>query len=131
MTIWTTGLSVAILALACARTIPAEPATASKVSISQAAIDSDLLEVSIPQLEDFYRDHKYTVTQVVHWYLDRIRRYNGVYGALEKVDEAGALATAEQEDAEARAGGAGLARGPLWGVPIVIKENTSVRGLIT
>jgi Asp-tRNA(Asn)/Glu-tRNA(Gln) amidotransferase A subunit family amidase len=104
---------------------------AAKVSSSQAAIDRDLLEISIPQLEAMYRDHRYTVTQVVHWYLDRIRRYNGVYGALEKVDEAGALATAAQEDAEARAGGAGLARGPLWGVPIVIKENTSVRGLIT
>jgi Asp-tRNA(Asn)/Glu-tRNA(Gln) amidotransferase A subunit family amidase len=109
----------------------AQEAMAAKVSSSQAAIDRDLLEISIPQLEAMYRDHRYTVTQVVHWYLDRIRRYNGVYGALEKVDEAGALATAAQEDAEARAGGAGLARGPLWGVPIVIKENTSVRGLIT
>ncbi len=94
-------------------------------------MDRDLLEVSIPQLEAFYRAHRYTVTEVVHWYLDRIRRYNGVYGAFEDVDEAGALATATQEDAEARAGGATFHRGPMWGVPIVIKENTSVRGLVT
>ena len=28
-------------------------------------------------------------------------------------------------------GGAGFVRGPLWGVPIVIKANTSIKGLIT
>jgi Asp-tRNA(Asn)/Glu-tRNA(Gln) amidotransferase A subunit family amidase len=131
MTIGKTAICIAILSLAFVQAMHAQEAMAAKVSSSQAAIDRDLLEISIPQLEAMYRDHRYTVTQVVHWYLDRIRRYNGVYGALEKVDEAGALATAAQEDAEARAGGAGLARGPLWGVPIVIKENTSVRGLIT
>ena len=114
--------AIAALSLALAQTIHASP---------QAAMDRNLLEVSIPQLETFYREHRYTVTQVVGWYLDRIRRYNGVYGALEHVDEAGALATAAREDEEARAGGSGSAHGPMWGVPIVIKENTSVRGLIT
>ena len=114
--------AIAALSLALAQTIHASP---------QAAMDRDLLEVSIPQLETFYREHKYTVTQVVNWYLDRIHRYNGVYGALEHVDEAGALATAAKEDEEGRVGGAGSAREPMWGVPIVIKENTSVRGLIT
>jgi len=89
------------------------------------------MEISIPKLEDLYRQHKYTVTQVVHWYLDRIHRYNGVYGAFEKIDEQAALATAAREDAAAKAGGASFVRGPLWGVPIVIKENTSVKGLVT
>ena len=121
---------IAALSLALAHTIHANPIAASAAN-PQAAMDRDLLEVSIPQLETFYRDHKYTVTQVVHWYLDRIQRYNGVYGALEHVDEAGALAAAAKEDEEARAGGSGFARGPMWGVPIVMKENTSVRGLIT
>ena len=90
-------------------------------------LDHDLLEVTIPQLETYYRTRKYTVTQVVRWHLDRIRKYNGIYGALEYVDESGALATAAREDAAAP----GVKHGPLWGVPIVIKENTSVRGLIT
>jgi Asp-tRNA(Asn)/Glu-tRNA(Gln) amidotransferase A subunit family amidase len=121
--------AVAVLSFALAETIHAQPVTASAASPPQAAMNGDLLEVNIPQLETFYRNHKYTVTQVVHWYLDRVQRYNGVYGALEHVDEAGALATAAQEDKEARA--AGFSPGPMWGVPIVIKENTSVRGLIT
>ena len=47
------------------------------------------------------------------------------------MDGAGAQATAAREDAEAKAGGASFVRGPLWGVPIVIKANTSIKGLIT
>ena len=125
-----TPVAIALLLLASAQTVHTSPITASARS-PMAAMDRDLLEVSIPQLEAFYRDHKYTVTEVVHWYLDRIRRYNSVYGAFEDVDEAGALATAAQEDAEARAGAATFDRGPMWGVPIAIKENTSVRGLVT
>lgn len=94
-------------------------------------MDRDLMEVTIPKLEAMYRDHRYTVTQVVQWHIARIRRYNGIYGAIENLDERGALATAAREDAEAAAGGSGFRRGALWGVPMVIKENTSVKGLVT
>jgi amidase len=131
MTISKMRISIVILSLAFAQTIQAEPDTTSASSPSHEAMDRDLLEISIPQLETFYRNHNYSVTQVVRWYLDRIQRYNGVYGALEHVDEAGALATAAKEDEQARAGGPAFTHGPMWGVPIVIKENTSVRGLIT
>jgi amidase len=98
---------------------------------SQHAMDRDLLEVSIPQLEELYRSHKYTVTEVVRWYMARIARYNGIYRAVQTLDEKGALATAAREDAEAKAGGGSFRRGPMWGVPIVIKANTSIKGLIT
>jgi Asp-tRNA(Asn)/Glu-tRNA(Gln) amidotransferase A subunit family amidase len=47
------------------------------------------------------------------------------------VDTAGALAAAGREDADAKAGGNNFFRGPMWGVPIVVKANTSIRGLIT
>ena len=60
----------------------------------------DLLDVTVPQLEQMYRDHKYTVTQVVQWYLARIAKYNGIYRAVQTVDATGALATADREDAE-------------------------------
>ncbi len=89
------------------------------------------MEVTIPQLEELYRQHEYTVTQVVRWYLARIAKYNGIYRAVQNVDEAGALASAARDDAEAAAGGSGFVRGPMWGVPIVTKENTSVQGLVT
>jgi Asp-tRNA(Asn)/Glu-tRNA(Gln) amidotransferase A subunit family amidase len=89
------------------------------------------LEIDVPKLETLYRTHRYTVTQVVQWHIDRIRRYNGVYGALENLDTEGALATAASEDVQAASGGNTFRPGLMWGVPIVIKENTSVRGLIT
>jgi amidase len=96
---------------------------------SAPEMDRDLIEVTVPQLEGFYAHHKYTVTEVVRWYLDRIHRYNGVYHAVETVLESDALATAAREDAEAAKGS--TERGPLWGVPIVIKANTSIQGQVT
>ena len=78
-----------------------------------------------------YRSNKYTVTEVVHWYMARIARYNGIYRAVQNLDLQGALATAAREDEAAAAGGSNFQRGPLWGVPIVTKANTSIKGLIT
>jgi Asp-tRNA(Asn)/Glu-tRNA(Gln) amidotransferase A subunit family amidase len=94
-------------------------------------MDRDLLEVTIPKLEALYAAHKYTVVQVTQWYLDRIARYDGVYRAVLHIDASGALAAAVIEDADAAKGGAGFQRGALWGIPIVTKANTSVKGLVT
>ena len=106
-------------------------ATPAAKDVTQKAMDRDLLEVTIPHLEEMYRGHKYTVTEVVQWYLARVARYNGIYRAVQTVNAKAALATAAREDAEAKAGGAKFQRGPMWGVPIVTKANTSVKGLVT
>jgi amidase len=98
---------------------------------TEDAMSRDLLEVTIPELEQMYSSHKYTVSQVVQWSLARIAKYNGIYRAVQTVDSEGALATAAREDAEAAAGGSHYQRGPMWGVPIVTKANTSIKGLIT
>ena len=90
------------------------------------AIDRDLIDVTVPRLHQLYSEKKYTVTDVVTWHLDRIDRYNGVYGAIETVLRDQALAAAKREDTES-----GGTHGPLWGVPIVIKANTSVKGQVT
>jgi amidase len=100
-------------------------------SASNEAMDRDLMEVTVPQLQEFYRSHKYTVTEVVRWHLARIAKYNGIYRAVQNLDLQAALATAAREDAEAAAGGSTFVRGPLWGVPIVTKANTSIKGLVT
>src|ERR1035437_6381843 len=123
-------LGLLTLALPC-RVHAQSAGSAPGESQVKAVMDHDLLEVTIPQLEQLYGDHKYSVVQVVHWYIERIGRYNGIYGAIENLDVKGALATAAREDAEASASGSGYQRGPMWGVPMVIKENTSVQGLIT
>src|SRR5271154_6913963 len=97
----------------------------------QDTMDHDLLEITVPQLEELYKSNKYTVSEVVHWYMARIAKYNGIYRAVQNLDLQGALDTAAREDAEAAAGGSTFHRGPLWGVPIVTKANTSIKGLIT
>lgn len=104
-------------------------ATAAPQPKSRASMDRDLLEVTIPQLQRFYAQHKYTVTEVVQWHLTRIHRYNGIYRAIESVMATEALAAAAQEDAQAAQGH--VRRGPLWGVPVVIKANTSIAGQVT
>src|SRR5215469_903278 len=113
---------IVVLEAGCAR---------APASSSQPAIDRDLLEVTVPQLEELYAQHKYTVADVVRWHIARAKKYNGIYRAIQNFDEQAALAAAAREDAEASAAGKDFHRGALWGVPIVTKANTSVEGLIT
>jgi Asp-tRNA(Asn)/Glu-tRNA(Gln) amidotransferase A subunit family amidase len=110
-----------LLTLAALAAIPRANAQA------HSAIDQDLLEVDIPHLEHLYATHRHTVTEVTRWYLARIHRYNPIYRDVETLDEQGALATAARLDAEPP----NAPRGPMWGVPIVIKANTSIQGLVT
>jgi amidase len=95
----------------------------------RAAMDRDLMEVTVDRLHELYREHWYTVTQVVQWHLDRIARYNGIYRPVQTVSAQTALAEAAREDAEAKQ--PNFKPGLLWGVPVVTKANTSVRGVVT
>ncbi len=118
--------SIIAAVLASGATLPC----AARTPVPSAAdMDRDLLEVTIPALERLYAQRKYTVTQVVKWHLARIERVNGIYRAVETVMRAEALAAAAREDADAAAGSG--ARGLLFGVPIVIKANTSIAGQVT
>lgn len=100
---------------------------AAQENAAQSQIDKDLFEVTVPQLEVMYAAHKYTVRQVVEWHLARIHRYNGIYKAVETVMEKQALAQADVEDAQPETQWHEL----LWGVPIVLKANTSIAGEVT
>jgi hypothetical protein len=71
------------------------------------------------------------VTQVTQWYLNRIARYDGVYHAVIHVDATGALATAAAEDDAKKKSGKAFKPTALWGIPMVVKANTSVKGLVT
>ena len=115
-------LAVLLGGAAACRATPEAPARG-------ASIDQDLLDVTVLDLNRLYAEKTYSVTQVVQWHLDRIDRYNGVYGAIETVFRQEALAEAAREDADTAKGGG--VRGPLWGVPVVIKANTSIKGQVT
>ncbi len=87
------------------------------------------MDVTVERIHQLYHQHRYTVTQVIQWHLDRIARYNGIYRAVQTVNAKLALTEAKREDFEAKR--LGFNPGPLWGVPIVTKANTSVQGIIT
>ena len=110
---------LAALSLACGATLMAQTAGTKSAGTGerQAAMDRDLMEVTIPRLEKMYAEHKYTVTEVVEWYIARTEKYNGIYRAVSDLDKKGALATAAKEDAVAKKAGAGFQRGPMWACP--------------
>lgn len=120
---------VATLVLLVAAQGQNHPSVRSWSQPPESRIDKDLLETTIPRLQELYSQRKYTVTQVVQWYLARIEKYNAIYRAVERVDAAEALKTAARLDQELPVGK--KLRGPLWGVPIVLKANTSIEGRIT
>jgi amidase len=110
-----------------AQTIPPVPMPANLPVLSaaeQTRLDRMLMEIDIPHLQMLYASHKVTITQVTRWYMGRIARYNGVYRDVQTVDAKGAIAAAAAEDADHA-----KSHGPLWGVPMVIKANTAVKGL--
>jgi aspartyl-tRNA(Asn)/glutamyl-tRNA(Gln) amidotransferase subunit A len=91
----------------------------------QSRMNKDLLEITISQLQALYAKGKYSVTDVTRWYMGRIEHYNGIYRAVQTVDVDGAMQTARTEDADKHG-----THGPLWGVPVVIKANTAVKGVL-
>ncbi|MBY0488594.1 MAG: amidase [Gemmatimonadaceae bacterium] len=119
------GPLAALMLVACA----GDTAPSASTRDSTPAIDTDLLDVSVAKLQQLYASRTYTARQVTEWHLARIDRYNGVYGAIETVLRDQALARADSLDAAVARGD--TTRGPLWGVPVVIKANTSVRGQVT
>lgn len=96
-----------------------------------AAIERDLDEVTITALQALYASGKYTVTQVTQTYLNRIARYDAVYRSFIYVDTAGALSAAAAQDMAKKSAGTRFRPGPLWGIPVVVKGNTSIKGLVT
>ncbi len=92
----------------------------------QALMDRDLMEIDIPRLQALYARHVYTVEQVTRWYLGRIAQYNGIYRDVQTVDVAGAW----RRRGWRICGVSGASMARCGGVPIVVKANTAVKGLI-
>ncbi len=79
-------------------------------------------EWTVPQFQDAFRTGRYTSLQVCRLYLDRIRELDQRGPTLKSIIELNpdAEAIARQLDRERKAG---KLRGPLHGIPIVIKDN--------
>jgi amidase len=95
---------------------------AAPPSASGTAADFELMEESISSLQEKLSAGKYTSEQITNLYLKRIEEIDKKGPTLNSVIEINpdALAIARTMDAERKSG---KIRGPLHGIPILIKDN--------
>ena len=91
-------------------------------------ISSPLTGMSLVEASQRMRDRQVTSTALTQAYLDRIKIYNPKLNAFITVMQDEALLQAQALDAEAKAG---RFRGPLHGLPIVLKDNIDTAGTRT
>ncbi len=87
----------------------------------------DVVEMTAAQLREGYASGAFTAEQVTRAFLDRIAQYEGRYNAFISMNPE-ALADAQALDVEYAGAGP---RGPLHGVPVVVKDNIDMAGLVT
>lgn len=92
-----------------------------------AAQSIDVTELTVDEIQAAYASGQYTAVDLTRAFLDRIRQYESHYNAFISMNP-DALATAEALDIEYAGGGP---RGPLHGIPVVIKDNIDYGGLVT
>ncbi len=91
------------------------------------APDIDVVELTAAQIRADYAEGRYTAVQLTQAFLARIERYEDLYNAFISMNP-DALATAADLDREYASTGP---RGPLHGVPVVIKDNIDYGGQVT
>jgi Asp-tRNA(Asn)/Glu-tRNA(Gln) amidotransferase A subunit family amidase len=92
-----------------------------------AAQAIDVVEMTAERVRRGYAEGEFTAVELTRAFLDRIRIYEGRYNAFVSMNP-DALAVAASLDVEYAGSGP---RGPLHGVPVVIKDNIDYGGLVT
>ena len=108
----------------------AAASTQSKVAqLEEMFTTLDLMDITIPELQQALEEGRVTSEELVQMYLDRIEAYDDSLdlNAIISINP-DALETARELDAERAAGNV---RGPLHGVPIIIKDNYDLEGMAT
>lgn len=103
-------------------------ASTAQRSAPAPADSAALISLTLAEASRRIRARELTSTQLTEAYLDRIAIYNPKLNAFITVMHDIALAQARQMDEEARAG---HFRGPLHGIPIVLKDNIDTAGTRT
>jgi amidase len=123
------ALPIALVAVAAATASAVLTSPTEAVSTARP-FPIDLETATIGQLQQAQVDRRVTSVQLVHAYLDRIEAYNTRGPSLNAVRVINPAA----EDEARRADGErarGRVRGPLHGVPVLVKDNIDVKGLPT
>jgi amidase len=107
-----------LIVLLVASTLPLSGAQAP----GGAAVGFDVMEKTIPELQSAMAAGTVTARQLAEAFLDRIAAYDKQGPALNAIVAINpeALATADALDAERKAG---RVRGPLHGIPVLVKDN--------
>ena len=104
-------MTLALLGTGCATTSARRPPDLTRLTVTEAA--------------RLIRDRAITSAELTQAYLARAEA-NGALNAFITLDREGAITAARRADAELSAG---RVKGPLHGVPLVVKDNTHVAGL--
>jgi amidase len=120
-----TAGALAVGSAACAPNASAAASAPEPAAVPLSAASAapfELEEMSIAQMQEAMRSGRYTARRLTELYLERIAALDSRGPTLRSVIETNpdALALADRLDAERRAG---RVRGPLHGVPILIKDN--------
>lgn len=123
------GATLPLALAVVASTLPAAAAgQGTTPSVAAPAADPvDIVELTAEEVQADYAGGRYTAVQLTRAFLERIARYEDRYNAFISMNP-DALAEAAALDEEYRTTGP---RGPLHGVPVVVKDNMDVTGLVT
>lgn len=105
-------------------------AIAAKAAATQPAPKPDVAEASVTQLQEAMAKRRVTSVQLVQQYLARIAAYDQAGPQLNAIIRVNprALTDAARLDAERKAG---KLRGPLHGIPVIVKDNYDTGDLPT
>ena len=117
--------AIAILAQVAPHPAPPPPRPSPPPGLHPDTIE--VVELTATRVHDDLLAGRYTITELTQAFLDRIARYEEHYNAFISMNPH-ALAIAAALDEELRTSGP---RGPLHGVPVVIKDNLDYAGMVT
>jgi amidase len=115
-------LLITLVAAACARAGDSQPSTPAAAAV-------DVAELSATEARSRLESGTLTSRALTQAYLDRIKAIDDDGARLDSVIEVNpaALGDAETLDAERKAG---KVRGPLHGIPVLLKDNIDVAGMV-
>ena len=94
-------------------------------ALSKAPVD--ITKMSIVELQEAMEKGYLNSELLVNLYLDRINEYDEKFNSINQINET-AIDEAKKLDEERKNGNV---RGPLHGIPILVKANIDVKGLVT
>jgi amidase len=87
----------------------------------------ELMEATIPEIQEAFKEHRINSKQLVKMYLDRIEAFEGTLNGVIEINP-DVLEDAHRRDVERAKG---HSRGPLHGIPIALKDNVHTTNMPT